>query len=637
MATMLGHAAVSVVPSQQRPPSSSNLMATVTDPEVTNRARDMALEAMREAQAAAPAAGPAPTAKTVVFGAVANPVAAPNADATLFDGTPPSGIPRIPPSAAAPSEPKRAAAIGTMLGMPAVALPSKAPEPPVSKPAMKTMVGVAMPGIAPVHDRTPEPPPSAPAAGRQPLGTLLGVAAPGIAPLRAGEPERRPAPGPLAAPLPAPPPIVPAPAPLVQEPLPEAPQRPRKKGVPAVAVVAIVFGLVAVIGTVATFVIMRSGAPLTAQPQLDETGKESLKIRCESCPDGTVISLGASSSKVEAFATVLPLPVPLQIGENDLSMQIDRPAAGRDETVKVHVPVAYRVKADLSTLTVSPATVTVRVEATPQTEVSVDGKPVQLDASGKGFYTIDVSADVEGPSDEQKAIDRKIPFTIKPKGGAPENGQLVVRTGIAPLHIDAPGLELYTDRSTGNVAGQVKPGGTLTIDGQAVPVDAQGHFAIRVELPPDGEKVVAIVASAPPLAPRTVRSKMIRVPSLDAAQKMLEAKSPLGFDVYGADPKSKMFQLTVVDGEILEARVTQGHTILVIEEKKSCTAGPVACAVRVVHGEEVRGAARGDGVRAYGRVEGTAPLDGKTIPDIEGSLVITRPAKSGTPRSPRSK
>ncbi len=537
----------------------------------------------------------------------------------------------------------------TMFGMPATGLPAPAPAPPQPQPqalppTFKTMLGVALPGIAPTNDKPASPVGPAPV---QRAGTLLGVAAPGIAPMQPGPPHRAPtsqaahhgadprqpglAPAPAGlAPAPAnlapAPAIVPAPAPLVVEPLPEAPQVPRKKGVPAIAVVGIIFVLVALIGTGAALVIMRSGAPLAAQPQLDETGKESLKIRCESCPDGTTISLGASSSKVEGGATLLPLPAPLSIGDNDLEMKIDRPASGRDETVKVHVPVAYRVKADLATLTTAPAAITVRIEALPGTEVTVDGKPVALDDSGKGAQTIDVTSEVEGPSDEQKAIDKKIPFTIQAKGAAaPESGQLVVRAGVAPLHLDAPGLELYTDRATGNVSGQVKPGATLTIDGQNVAVDADGRFGVRVELPANGEKTISIVTSAPPLAPRTVRSKLTRVASLEAAAKELEAKSPLRFDAYGADPKSKIGQLALVEGEIQEVRVSQGHTVMAVEEKKACSAGPAACLVRVVHGEEVK-AARGDTIRAFGRVEGMATFNGQSIPDVEGALVLTKPA-----------
>lgn len=576
----------------------------------------------------APAIDTSPLSKSVVApsaGALLAPAgsvqSAPNASPAAIAGPAPAPAPAATAAQAlgAPGSDKQ-----TMFGMPAVGLPAPVaqPTPPAAiPPAFKTMLGVALPGIAPTHEKPPAQP-----APAQRAGTLLGVAAPGIAPSAAQVHPAHPAHRfePPAAPAP---PIVPAPAPLVVEPLPEAPRVPKKKGIPAVAVVGIVFVLVAIIGTGAALVILRAGAPLSAQPQLDETGKESLRIRCESCPDGTVISLGASSSKVDGAATILPLPAPLSIGDNDLEMTIDRPPPGRDETVKVHVPVAYRVKADLSTLTVAPAAITVRVEALAGTEVTVDGKPVALDASGKGWHAIDVSSEVEGPSDDQKTIDKKVPFTIKAKGAAaPENGQLVVRTGVAPLLLDAPGRELYTDRPTGNIAGQVKPGGTVLVDGQNVAVDAQGRFGVRVELPADGEKTLTIVANAPPLAPRTVRSKLVRVASLDAAAKTIDAKSPLTFDAYGSDPASKVGQLATVDGEIQEIRVGQGHTVMAVEDKKTCTASKGACVVRVVHGEEIK-AARGDSVRAYGRIEGTATLNGQTIPDLEGALVLTKAAK----------
>jgi hypothetical protein len=383
-----------------------------------------------------------------------------------------------------------------------------------------------------------------------------------------------------------------------------------------------VFVLVVLIGGGAALLVLRSGAPLSAQPRLDETGKESLAIRCESCPDGTVIALGASSTTVAAGAAVLPLPAPLSIGDNDLEIQIDRPGAGRDETVKVHVPVAYRVKADLSTLTAVPPSITVRVEAIEGSEVTVDGQPVALDTSGKGSHAIDVAAEVQGTSDDQKAIDRKVPFTVKPKGAAaPESGQLVVRAAIAPLHLDAPGVELYTDRPTAAVSGQTKPGGALSIDGQSVSVDPQGRFGVRVELPADGEKTLTIVATAPPLAPRTVRSKIVRVASLEAAATTLDAQSPLAFDAFSADATSNAGRLVIVEGEVLETRVTQGYTVMLVEEKKSCSAG--ACVARVVHGDEVK-AARGETVRAYGRLHGTVSSGGKNVPDIEGMLVLKR-------------
>jgi hypothetical protein len=598
------------------PPPQDTLGKTLADPQAAERAAELRDQVL----AAATPRTRAQFNKTIMQGGDADAVRA--AIAAV-----PAPTPEPAPAAApAPSAPMTAAGSDkqTMVGMPSVGMPAPQPAPPAQgaafPPVQKTMIGVAIPGIAPTHEKPAPSPQQAVPAPSDRAGTLLGIAAPGIAPLNAGAQQRAAFGGTQALPSPPPPPIVPAPAALVMEPIPEPPQLAKKKGISALAVVGIVFALVAVVGAGAAFVILRSGAPLSAQPQLDETGKESLKIRCESCPDGTTIALGASSSKVEGATTLLPLPAPLSIGDNDLEMKIDRPPPGRDETVKVHVPVAYRVKADLSTLAVSPAAITVRVEALAGTEVTVDGKPIALDGSGKGSATIDVAAEVEGPSDESKTIDRKIPFAIKSKAGAVENGQLVVRTGVAPLHLDAPGLELFTDRAAGNVAGQVKPGATVTIDGQNVAVDAQGRFGVRVELPADGEKTIAIVANAPPLAPRTVRAKLVRVAALDAAAKTLDARTPMGFDAYSADPKAKAGQLVLVEGELQYVRGNQGSTIMAVEEK-NCAAGSGACVVRVVHGEEVRAVA-GDTVRAYGRLQGTTSLNGKTIPDVQGSLVL---------------
>ena len=627
------------------PAEKKSLAQTVADPEVAERARQIRDAALAELQAKQNPVTPGPVASD---GAPAPaPVRPPAAlGKTMLHG----GIAEPPPDAAPP--PAAVAALGavgsdkrTMVGMPAVGLPAPAPASPAPHaipPAFKTMLGVAIPGIAPTHEQPPPEPVAPPARA----GTLLGIAAPGIAPSRPGDHAAAPsrsAPGegarfaaagaaerhraPPRPPEAPPPPIVPAPAPLVLEPLPQAPTAPKRSGVPAVAVVAIVFVVVAIVGSAAAYFVLREGPPLSAQPQLDDSGKESLRIRCESCPDGTVITLGASSSTVEGATTILPLPAPLSIGENDLEMAIDRPAPGRDETVKVHVPVAYRVKADLSTAQTrdgASAAVTVRVEALAGTEVTINGEPVALDDAGKGAYALDVASEVEGPSVEQTAIDKKIPFTIKPKGRAAEDGQLVVRAGVAPLHLDAPGRQLFTERATAAVSGQVKPGTVVTVDGQSLTVDAQGRFNVGVALPAPGPKAITIAASAPPLATRVVRAELVRVPSLEDAAKTLDAKAPITFAAYGADPKSKMGALALVDGEIQDVRTLAGYTVMAVEEKKACGAAG-ACVVRVVHGDELK-AARGDAVRVYGYVAGLATLNGAPIPQVEASLVLAKPA-----------
>jgi hypothetical protein len=287
--------------------------------------------------------------------------------------------------------------------------------------------------------------------------------------------------------------------------------------------------------------------------------------------------------------------------------------------VKVHVPVAYRVRADLSTLSAKPPAITVRIEATPGSTVSVEDKPVTLDATGRGSYAIDLSKETEGTGDA-KTFERKIPFAITPKGGKAESGQLTARTTIVPLALDAPGRELITDKGSAAVAGQTRAGSIVTIDGQGVPVDAQGKFGVRVELAAVGEKPLEIVASAPPLAPRITKVKVTRVASLADAAKGEDAQNPVGYDVFGADPASKVGQKAVVEGEVVDIRPTAGHTVLLVEEKKKCAKG-ASCLVRIIHGDEDK-SARGDTVRAYGRVLGSVTASGKTVPDIEASLVL---------------
>ncbi|HSO37184.1 MAG TPA: hypothetical protein VLT33_31880, partial [Labilithrix sp.] len=581
-------------------------------------------------------------------------------------GTPPLEAP--PPTSQAPA-PRPAGpvhgapALRTMLGMPASELPpaggagqpgrppGTAPAPP---PAQKTMMGVAIPGIAPMQQA---PAGEAPSAGgvdlRSKQSTMLGVAIPGIAPTHdplQGPPAQPPGQQPGGHPghhpygltpqgLPAPAPhipsqvqntalgmmaapevkIVPRPRTLIDEPLPASPVIAAKRGVPALAVVGIVAALVLVLGGAGAYLALRNPGTLTAVPQLDETGHESLKIGCVSCPDGTTVALGASSATISAGAALLPLPAPLSIGDNNLAVKIDRPGAGRDEEVKVHVPVAYRVRADLATLSARPPAITVRVEASLGSEVTVDDKPVTLDATGRGSYAIDLSKETEGTG-EAKTFERKIPFVITPKGGPAQSGQLTARTGIQALALEAPGAELYTDKTTAAVAGQTRPGASVTIDGQVVPVDAQGHFGVRVELASVGDKPLEIIASAAPQAPRIVKVKVVRVASLEAAGKELEAKSPIAFDAFGADPASKVGQQAVVEGDVVDVRAGGGHTVMLVDAKRGCAKG-ASCLVRIAHGEEDK-VARGDSVRAYGRVLGSVTASGKTVPEIEASLVL---------------
>jgi hypothetical protein len=673
-ATMLDPSPLGAQPdaqAQARAQALADLGKTMADPDAELRAREIrdAVLAATETQKPLPEPAKPSFGKTVLIGSVAAPEPAPPtrpapiapiapiaptapdqsplSRSVLAPGSwapppPPPSVEVAPVVPVAPQPIAERPAARTVLGMPATELPRPAgatpqpaqaiPQQQAMAPAHKTMLGVAIPGIAPTGASV-QPVASSPAAhgpmqlpSRQ--GTMMGVAVPGIAPTHAADARQAAHPQQQAPAREPPPRIVPAPPPLVVEPIPQTPRigGPRG-GVPAVAVVGILIALVLVLGGVGAYVALRGAGPLTARPQLDETGKESLQIGCPSCPDGTLVSLGASSVTVKAANALLPLPAPLSIGENDLVVHLDRPGAGRDEDVKIHVPVSYRVRADMTTLTARPPAITVRVEAQAGSIVEVDGKPLALDAAGRASYTLELSKETEGPSDDQQTFDKKIPFSITPKDGAPEKGELGARAAIVPLHLDAPGLMLVTEKSTAPVSGQTRPNATLTVDGQAAPVDDKGRFGVRIELAAVGEKVVEIVASAPPLAPRIVRAKVFRAASLEAFAKDLASEMPLAFDVFGADPASKAGQKAVVEGEVVEARVASGHSMLLVEERKAC-AKATTCLVRVDHGEELK-VARGDSVRVYGTLVGGVASGGKSVPDVDASLVIVLPAQPG--------
>ncbi len=76
----------------------------------------------------------------------------------------------------------------------------------------------------------------------------------------------------------------------------------------------------------------------------------------------------------------------------------------------------------------------------------------------------------------------------------------------------------------------------------------------------------------------------------------------------------------VVEGDVVDVRASGGHSVLLVDTKRGCTKG-ATCLVRIVHGEEDK-VARGDNVRVYGKILGNVTASGKTVPEIEASLVL---------------
>ncbi len=486
---------------------------------------------------------------------------------------------------------------------PAAAAPlHNLPHSPGKLAANRTMMGVAIPGIAPLRPGEESPP-----------------AAPPAAPSRPAAPERRePRPRGVDAPLPA---IVPAPAPLDEVPAPPPPRIVRKGGVPLVAVALAAGGLLLAGGAAIAF-FWHGAPPISVLPRVTPEGTDVLHLTCDpaSCKDGTVVDIEGASATFTAGASDLPLAQPLHVGTNALALRVDRPGIGRDEIIALSVPVAYRVRADVAAMNGPHPSILIHVEAVAGSVVLVAGQPVTLDANGLGTYAIDESAETEGPADESRVVSLDVPYTVAGAGRPAETGSVSARVAVAPLRVDAPGARAVVEADHVVLAGRAAKGATVTVDGTATSVAADGTFEKTVSLSAPGEISIEVRSGTQALAPRTVHVAVKRVASLTDEAKSFEKQTNLGYDDALAHLATDAGQTIVVEGEVIEPRASGHRTLLLVDDRRGCAKGP--CLTRVVVGQELA-LARGDRLVAYGRVARafTTP-GGQTVPEVEADFAV---------------
>ncbi len=548
-------------------------------------------------------------------------------------------------ASAAPAAPRRsAAAAKTVIGFGAITAPlggtaptkadsSAAPTPTLDGRAalQRTMLGLKPTG--PVA-----PPPQAPG----PLGggsalrqTMLGVAMPGIAPL---DPTEPPPTLPTSAPVPTPryPPIapsvppsvsvVPAPAPLVDFPVPASARLVRATGVP-VATVALVAGVLLLAGGAGIAWFWRRPPVLTAQPHSSPAGQDILHLHCDpsSCRDGTTVEVIGARATFAGGECDLALAEPLHIGDNPLPIRVDRPGIGRDEVLKLVVPVAFRVRADAAPMSALPPSIAIRVEAIVGSQATVDGKPLALDGAGRGVYSVDESAATEGPADESRVISLDVPYAVvSPAGSKPsttENGTVSARVAIAPLHVDTPGPGAIVEGDHVLVAGRAAKGASATVDGAPVEVGPEGIFEARVSLPAIGERTLEVRTETASLRARTVHLAVKRVASLaDEAKAFERNEKTIGYDAATSDLASSVGRPMIVDGEIIDSRHFGYGAVLLVDDRRGCAKGP--CLARVLLDQDLV-LARGTTVRACGHIARpfTTP-NGQSVPEIDANFVV---------------
>jgi hypothetical protein len=377
------------------------------------------------------------------------------------------------------------------------------------------------------------------------------------------------------------------------------------------------------LGGVGAAVFVKSAPPLSAEARLDAEGKDVLHIVCKSCPDDTSVGgPGGVKAVVKNGEAEFRLAEPLKVGPNAVSVAVDRPGAGRDETITVHVPVAYRIWPDVNALQDTIPAVRIDVEAIAGSVVTVQGKPVALDASGRGNARVDVTEALTALPRDARTFEREVAYTIAPTGGSPESGKLQVRVGVVSLTLESPGPQLITDQPTFLLAGRVTKGGGLTAAGSAIPVNADGSFKQHMKISAPGSTEVVLRASANALAPRISSVKVKLVQSLAAEARALDGQGHPGY----GDVAAKLEQATGMPvawrSEVVSANTQSSQTVAVIEVATGCARKPCRARVVLPGGTTL---ATGDKIGVYGRVGGVVSAGGMRLPDIEADFFVKGP------------
>jgi hypothetical protein len=524
------------------------------------------------------------------------------------DPTPREG-PRAPNTA--PFEPVRNAAtmLGTASAFPQVGRPlvAASPNDDTAPAGTEMLAAAAPPALAP-----PAGPPEAvehaaagPAFGLNPVHarTQLGVAIPGIAPLHAG----------VAAAAPESVAAVPTEA-RARSPL-SVTIIPRFQ-VPRGALVLLGSGVLLLAAAVAFAVLWTGTKPLSASVASDPSGKERIDLICTDCPDGTQLSLGESRVEVkDRKAYVVPKSA-LGLGENTLQFSIQRPGASA-ESVDVRLPpLEYRIRPDTSTLVGDTPRLRLDIETLPGTRVELGDAAVALDANGHGMREIDVRGQLLGQSSDIATFEQAVKYLIVPPSGKEYQGELRVKIGVTPLLLEAPGTDSVTDLERFMLAGRTTSGAEVWVAGSALPVDSSGRFAQLMSIDSVGETNVTVRATQRGLAPRLASFRLERVKNLAAAANA-RRQGALALAEVVKDIGGSVGKTVVLQGRIEEVRVDGQRSLLILAADRDCTGRD--CLARLSYGG-LRKLERGERVTAVGKVLGAAAS--QNVPEIEVSLLL---------------
>ncbi len=526
-----------------------------------------------------------------------------------------AGVPGVPPAAPAPAAPAPAAPPvqaapaakkqplnATVIG---VASPLAGGEPapqaavPLQKIAKSTLVGVAVPGIAPVHGAAPAPRAAQPPAFQSPPAFVApgappaahGAAAPSY-PGVSGTADRAS--------------VLPDDAPPVRKPS---------------RALSIVLLRLAVIGVaVAAFLVLRpSGPPALTSAIEGDTSAPKLVVRCKDCTDEGTLDIGGKSASFASGAASIALDAKaLKVGKNVFAGKV-APKGSKAYDVELEVAIPFLVHASLASL--EKGHVEVVFELAPDRKgVEVDGKTLE----GTGVQKHRVS--IPEPAADAKSFEREVAYKVLGKEGAPIEGSLKLAIPYAPLRVALPGAHPIVVGDSVEVSGRTAPGATVVVGGVGgagdvtLTADDTGLFKGKAKAADE----LRVRAASAKLAPRSVTIAVTRAESAEAAAKALRAEAKVAFADVAAKPDDHVGAAVAVKVEVKESGEIDGRPLSVGETRCSAAASGGTCPTVRVLLPAGAVAAKGDVVEVLGRVVRGVPIEkGKsTAVEIDAAIVL---------------
>ena len=393
-----------------------------------------------------------------------------------------------------------------------------------------------------------------------------------------------------------------------------------KPGIPALAAVSMVGAAGLFAAAAVVWLFYRGHGSLEARATAPADGKEQLELTCSACDDGTVARLDTGKATFAGHRASLPVSRPLRVGENPMTITLVAPR-GKQSFVDISVPVAFRVRGDTSGLDGPTPELRVLVSAVAGSTVTVDGKPVALNAEGEGRYVLDVSAEVTGLDASVKTLERQLPYVVTPANGAAQTGTVSLQAGITPLVIDAPGPSVLLETSNFVLAGRTSKAGALSVSDRPITVDPTGRFAQMMNVSAPGETTIIVRATSKETAPRLFPLRVKRVDSLAREAERVRQRATSNYAAIAEQAGTKRGWAVALDGIGVDARTENYNTVIVMDVQSGCAHAP--CLARVTYGAPYT-LTQGDKFSAFGEVVGLVdgPRSGSKIPEIRADFLL---------------